>query len=54
MGFWGKKKESNTTKCKECGLDLRTPVRLKRHYKKAHGNVPEKKVNPADIGGGTW
>ena len=42
------------TKCKECGLELPTPERLKRHVKKAHGNVPEKKFDPNRAGDGTW
>lgn len=53
MGLF-KKKETTGTKCKECGLELHSPERLKRHYNKAHGNVPEKKMNPNDVGGGTW
>ena len=52
MGLF--KKKSEGTKCKECGLELHTPERLKRHFNKAHGNVPEKKMNPDDMGGGTW
>jgi len=42
--------DKNTTKCKVCGLELHDPERLKRHLKKAHGNVPEKKL---DAKGGT-
>ncbi|MDA7939556.1 MAG: hypothetical protein MPI95_01770 [Nitrosopumilus sp.] len=41
------------TKCKTCGTELHDPERLRRHMKKAHGNVPEKKPD-ADSGGGTW
>ena len=41
MGLF--KKDENQTKCKVCGLELHEPERLKRHLKKAHGNVPEKK-----------
>ena len=44
MGLF-KKKNQNETKCKECGLELHSPERLKRHLKKAHGNVPEKKMD---------
>ena len=40
MGLFGKKKKSEETKCKECGLELHQPERLERHMKKAHGNVP--------------
>lgn len=55
MGLFGKNKDkANETKCKECGLELHEPERLKRHMKKAHGNVPEKKLDPNDAGGGTW
>jgi len=49
LGFF-KKKDDNNTKCKECGLELHEPERLKRHLKKAHGNVPAKKL---DASGGT-
>ena len=45
MGLFKKKADKNTTKCKECGLELHDPERLKRHLKKAHGNVPEKKFD---------
>ena len=54
MGLFGKKGKKNSTRCKECGLELYTETRLKRHCNKAHGNVPEKKMNPNDVGGGTW
>jgi hypothetical protein len=50
LGLFKKKEDKNTTKCKECGLELHDPERLKRHLKKAHGNVPEKKL---DTRGGT-
>ncbi len=53
MGLF-KKKYKNETKCKECGLELPTAERLTRHMKKAHGNVPEKKLDPDSGGGGTW
>ncbi len=49
LGFF-KKKDDKNTKCKECGLELHEPERLKRHLKKAHGNVPAKKL---DASGGT-
>jgi len=50
------KKDKNQTKCKDCGLELPTPERLERHIKKAHGNVPEKKVDPkgGTSEGGMW
>ncbi len=56
MGLFGKKQEKNTTKCKECGLELHDPDRLKRHLKKAHGNVPEKKMDGKSgfSEGGMW
>lgn len=50
MGLFKSKKE-NETKCKECGLELPTPERLEKHMKKAHGNVPEKKLDPTGSGG---
>ena len=57
MGLFGKKGKSTETKCKECGLELHQPERLERHLKKAHGNVPEKKIDDTggNIGeGGLW
>ncbi len=48
MGLFKKKEKKDETKCKECGLELHDPERLKRHSKKAHGNVPEKKMDPKD------
>lgn len=54
MGLFGKKGDKGGTKCKVCGLELHTPQRLKRHCDKAHGNVPEKKMDPNDVGGGMW
>jgi len=56
MGLFKKKEEKNTTKCKECGLELHDPERLKRHLKKAHGNVPEKKMDEKGgfSEGGMW
>lgn len=53
--FGGKKKESETqTKCDKCGTELHDPERLKRHMKKAHGNVPAKKMDPKGSEGGLW
>jgi len=49
-----KKGNKNETKCKECGLELHQPERLERHLKKAHGNVPEKKMEGKDSEGGMW
>ena len=56
MGLFKKDKDQNQTKCKECGLELHAPERLKRHLKKAHGNVPEKKLDPKGglSEGGMW
>ncbi|GBF24934.1 hypothetical protein MnTg01_01280 [archaeon MnTg01] len=56
MGLFRKKEDKNTTKCKECGLELHDPERLKRHLKKAHGNVPEKKPDEKSgfSEGGMW
>ena len=56
MGLFGKKQDKDTTKCKECGLELHDPERLKRHLKKAHGNVPEKKFDGKQgfTEGGMW
>ena len=51
MGLFGKK-DKNTTKCDVCDLELPTPERLERHKKKAHGNVPEKKMDESGGGGG--
>jgi len=48
MGLFGKKAK-NETKCDVCDLELPTSERLERHKKKAHGNVPEKKMD--DSGG---
>ena len=53
MGLF-KNKNENETKCKECGLELPTSERLERHMKKAHGNVPEKKLDSNTGAGGTW
>ena len=36
------------------GTELHDPERLKRHMKKAHGNVPAKKLDPNAGDGGTW
>ena len=56
LGLFRKKEDKNTTKCKECGLELHDPERLKRHLKKAHGNVPEKKSDEKGgfSEGGMW
>jgi len=55
MGLFKRdKKDEVTTKCKQCGSELHDPERLKRHMKKAHGNVPEKKVDPNSDSGGMW
>jgi len=56
MGLFNKKSKIQT-KCDVCNLELPTPERLERHKKKAHGNVPEKKMddsggNPGE--GGLW
>ena len=39
------KKGKIQTKCDVCDLELPSPERLERHKKKAHGNVPEKKMD---------
>ena len=54
MGLFKKKKESTETKCEKCGLELPTPERLERHFKKAHGNIPAKKLDPKGSDGGLW
>ena len=56
MGLFNRKKTNteNDTKCKECGTELHDPDRLKKHMKKAHGNVPAKKLDPTSGDGGTW
>ena len=46
MGLFGKKAKSET-KCDVCDLELPSPERLERHKKKAHSNVPEKKMDDA-------
>ena len=48
MGLFSKKGKSQT-KCDVCDLELPSSERLERHKKKAHGNVPEKKMD--DSGG---
>ncbi len=55
MGLF-KKKQDNQTKCKVCGLELYSPERLERHQKKAHGRVPQKKIDEDSGGdtGGMW
>ena len=56
MGLFKRSKDTppNETKCKECGTELHDPERLQRHMKKAHGNVPAKKLDPSSGAGGTW
>lgn len=55
MGLFKRNKDKdNQTKCDVCGLELYDPERLKRHTKKAHGNIPEKKLDPNSGAGGTW
>jgi len=56
MGLFGKKAKSET-KCDVCDLELPNPERLERHKKKAHSNVPEKKMDDSagNVGeGGMW
>ena len=57
MGLFGKK-ANNKTQCDVCDLVLPTTERLERHKKKAHGNVPEKKMDESAGGspgeGGLW
>jgi len=54
LGLFKKEKKTGT-KCKECGLELHEPQRLERHMKKAHGNVPEKKLDEKGAAdGGMW
>jgi len=56
MGLFGKKAKSET-KCDVCDLELPNPERLERHKKKAHSNVPEKKMDDAGGSpgeGGLW
>jgi len=57
MGLFGKKKKDDkktNTICKVCDLELHQPERLERHMKKAHGNVPAKKMDMNGGDGGTW
>ena len=56
MGLFSKKGKIQT-KCDVFDLELPSPERLERHKKKAHGNVPEKKMDDSggNIGeGGLW
>ena len=53
LGLFKKEKKTGT-KCEKCGLELHQPQRLERHMKKAHGNVPEKKLDESDGDGGLW
>lgn len=54
MGLFGRKKDKTRTKCDVCGTELHDPQRLERHMKKAHGNIPEKKMDPKGSDGGMW
>ena len=58
MGLFKRNKDKDsssiTTKCEKCGTDLHDPERLKRHMKKAHGNIPAKKLDPNSGDGGMW
>ncbi len=55
MGLFKRNKNKDSeTKCKVCGLELPDAERLKGHTKKAHGNLPEKKLDPNSGSGGTW
>lgn len=55
MGLFKKKEKQNETKCKNCGMELHDPERLQRHMKKAHGNVPAKKMDEkGGSDGGMW
>ncbi len=57
MGLFKRNKDKerdNQTKCEKCGTELHDPERLKRHMKKAHGNVPAKKLDPNSGDGGMW
>ena len=54
MGLFKRNKDDdNKTKCDTCGTELHDPEKLKRHMKKAHGNVPAKKPD-AGGDGGLW
>ncbi len=53
LGLFKKEKKTGT-KCEACGLELHEPQRLERHMKKAHGNVPEKKLDEDAGDGGMW
>ena len=55
MGLFKRKKsKEDQTKCSTCGTELYDVERLKRHMKKAHGNVPAKKMDSNLGEGGTW
>ncbi|MBI5146848.1 MAG: hypothetical protein HZA84_06465 [Thaumarchaeota archaeon] len=54
MGLFKKKTVIDETKCKNCGLELHDSERLKRHMKKAHGNLPVKKMDPNNSEGSLW
>lgn len=53
MGLFGRKREAGT-RCEKCGTELHDPERLRRHMKKAHGNVPAKKPEQGGGDGGLW
>lgn len=48
------KDDEPKTKCDTCGTELHSSDRLKRHMKKAHGNIPEKKLDSNSADGGIW
>ncbi len=54
MGLFKRDKDPSQTKCSTCGTELYNVERLKRHMKKAHGNVPAKKMDSNLGDGGTW
>jgi uncharacterized C2H2 Zn-finger protein len=55
MGLFKRKKDDEIkTKCDVCGTELHDSERLKKHMKKAHGNIPAKKFDPNGGDGGTW
>lgn len=57
MRLFNRGKKEEDTKCNVCGTELYNPERLRRHMKKAHGNVPEKKMDSKSgsvDGSGIW
>ncbi len=55
MGLFGRGNKGDAgTKCEKCGTELHDSERLKRHMKKAHGNVPAKKPDAHGSDGGMW